>query len=61
MGGVSMDLWKYYDPIDVPTAIEFLEQLGLDCTQHRVRGRRRGRGGGGAAGRCVGIRNHVTA
>ena len=29
MAGISMDLWKYYDLIDAPTAISFLEKLGL--------------------------------
>ena len=29
MAGLSMDLWKYYDLIDAPTAISFLEKLGL--------------------------------
>ena len=30
MGGLSMDLWKYYDLVDAPTAIGFLEKMGLD-------------------------------
>ena len=29
MGGVSMDLWKFYDLIDAPVAIEFLKKMGL--------------------------------
>ena len=29
LGGISMDLWKYYDLVDAPVAIGFLEQLGL--------------------------------
>ena len=29
MGGISMDLWKYYDLVDAPVAIGFLERLGL--------------------------------
>ena len=29
MAGLSMDLWKYYDLVGAPTAIDFLQQLGL--------------------------------
>ena len=29
MAGISMDLWKFYDLIDAPTAIGFLQDMGL--------------------------------
>ena len=29
MGGISMDLWKYYGLVDAPVAIPFWDKLGL--------------------------------